>query len=171
MNPQPNQPFAATSRDFVQQTAGAAAIAALAQAAPAKKPTAAKAAPLPTIKLGKHDVSRLIIGGNPIYGHSHFNKMLSAHQRDWHTPERVLALLKRSEEVGINTWQNSFRPRTVEDIDRWRASGTKMHWLSLGNPDWAKNPEQIDEAAKRKPIGIEPPGRTAEGLHRDNKIN
>jgi hypothetical protein len=172
MNTQDPQPANATRRDFLHQAASATAIAALAKATPAaEEKNAVKAATLPTIKLGKHDVGRLIIGGNPMYGHSHFNKLLSAHQRDWHTPERVLALLKRAEEVGINTWQNSFRPRTVEDIDRWRASGTKMYWLSLGNPDWAKSPEQIDEAAKRKPIGIAPHGRTAEDLHRANKLN
>src|SRR5262249_33932397 len=110
MNPQEHQTSDATRRDFLQQAAGATAIAALAKAAPAAEEKAAvKAATLPTIKLGKHDVSRLIIGGNPMYGHSHFNKLLSAHQREWHTPERVLALLKRAEEVGINTWQNSYR--------------------------------------------------------------
>ena len=43
---------------------------------------------LPTIKLGKHDVTRLIIGGNPIYGHSHFNRILSQYMVAWHTPER-----------------------------------------------------------------------------------
>jgi hypothetical protein len=29
--------------------------------------------PLPTVKLGPHAVTRLILGGNPIYGYCHFN--------------------------------------------------------------------------------------------------
>lgn len=30
---------------------------------------------LPTIRLGKHDVTRLIVGSNPFYGYSHFTKL------------------------------------------------------------------------------------------------
>src|SRR6185437_15301845 len=96
---------------------------------------AADAAPqLPSIKLGPHSVSRLILGGNPIYGYSHFNKLLSKHQTDWHTSERVAELLNRSEEAGINTWQNSYAERTLQDLDRYREAGGKMHWLCLGKP-------------------------------------
>jgi hypothetical protein len=165
MNPQEHASDA-TRRDFLQQAAGATAIAALAQAAPAEEKTAL----LPTVKLGKHDVSRLIIGGNPIYGYAHFNKLLAAHQRDWHTPERVVALLKRAEEVGVNTWQNSYHERSLADLDRFRESGGKMHWLCLGKPDWDQFPDRIEDAAKRKPIGIAPHGALGEKLHRQNKL-
>jgi hypothetical protein len=125
---------------------------------------------LPTIKLGPHEVTRLIIGGNPIYGHSHFNKLFSQHLIDWHTPERVASLLKRCEEAGLNTWQNSYAERTLEDLDRYRKAGGKMHWLCLGKPDWDKNPERIDDAAKRKPIGISPHGALNERLFREKKL-
>src|SRR5581483_6997807 len=113
---------------------------------------------LPTVKLGKHAVTRLIIGGNPIYGYSHFNKHLSRHMTDWHTPERVVELLQRAERAGINTWQNSYAERTLQDLDRFRAAGGKLHWLCLGKPDWDQHPERIDDAVKRKPIGIAPHG-------------
>ncbi len=45
-----------------------------------------------------------------------------------------------------------------------------MHWLCLGKPDWDTRPELIDEAAKRKPIGIAPHGALAERLHRQEKL-
>src|SRR5262249_8251468 len=76
---------------------------------------------LPTVKLGLHAVTRLIVGGNPIYGHSHFNKLLSQHQTAWHTPERVVELLKRCEQAGVNTWQNSYAERTLDDLERFRS--------------------------------------------------
>src|SRR5262245_38919 len=98
---------ASNRRDFLQQAAGTAAGAALAaSAASATGAAQPAAAALPTIRLGQHQITRLIIGGNPIYGHSHFNRILSRYYTDWHTPERVMALLRRCEEVGINTWQN-----------------------------------------------------------------
>jgi hypothetical protein len=126
---------------------------------------------LPTIRLGPHQVTRLILGGNPIYGHSHFNRILSQYQTTWHTPERVLELLKRSEASGINTWQNSYTERTMSDLDRYRAAGGHMHWLCLGKPDWDEKPQLITEAAKRKPIGIAPHGALAERLHRQKHLD
>jgi hypothetical protein len=124
---------------------------------------------LPTVALGPHRVSRLIIGGNPIYGYSHFNKLLSQHQTAWNTPERVVELLKRCEECGINTWQNSYAPRTLADLDRYRAEGGTMHWLCLGKPDWDEHPERINEAVKRKPVGIAPHGALGDRLNREKK--
>jgi hypothetical protein len=155
-------------RRFLQQAATAATgLAALGeQSAGADSP-----ATLPTIKLGPHSVTRLIIGGNPIYGYSHFNKLLSQHMTAWHTPERVEALLKRCEEVGVNTWQNSYAQRTLEDLERFRAAGGKLQWLCLGKPDWDTHPEHIDDAARHKPIGIAPHGALAEKLHRAGRLN
>ena len=164
---QPDHPPDPTRRDLLRQAAGVAA--GLGTAAAAEPP--AKAEPLlPTIKLGQHSVTRLIIGGNPIYGYSHFNHLLSQHQTDWHTPERVVALLKRCEQAGINCWQNSYAERTLQDLDRYRAAGGTMHWLCLGKPDWDKQPDRIDDAARRKPIGIAPHGALGDRLHRDNKL-
>jgi hypothetical protein len=45
-----------------------------------------------------------------------------------------------------------------------------MNWLCLGKPDWDENPDRIDDAAKRKPIGIAPHGALAERLHRQGKL-
>jgi hypothetical protein len=164
MKPYPRD--ASARRTFLKQAAVAASgVAVLAPAA-----SAAPTALLPTIKLGAHPVTRLIVGGNPIYGHSHFNKLLSQHMTTWHTPERVVELLKRCEEAGINTWQNSYAERTLQDLDRYREAGGKMHWLCLGKTDWDQHPERIAAAARRKPIGIAPHGGLVDRLHRQDKL-
>jgi hypothetical protein len=157
-------------RTFLKQAAAASGVAALAGAAPAADPGAKREPLLPTVKLGPHAVTRLIIGGNPIYGYSHFNKLLSQHQSSWHTPERVVELLKRCELAGINTWQNSYAARTLQDLERFRAAGGKLNWLCLGKPDWDRHPEHIDDAARHKPIGIAPHGALGERLHRQKKL-
>ncbi len=128
------------------------------------------AASLPTVALGTHKISRLILGGNPIYGHSHFNRLYSQHLADYHTPERVVELLRTCEAVGINTWQISYADRTLDDIERVRREGVRFQWLCLGKPDWDKYPERIEHAAGHRPIGIAPHGALAEKLHRQNKI-
>lgn len=164
-----DSPKPASRRDFLQQAAGVATTLGVAAAASAEP--APQAEPLlPTIKLGKHEVTRLIIGGNPIYGYSHFNRLLSQHQTDWHTPDRVQALLKRCERAGLNCWQNSYAERTLQDLDRCRADGGSMHWLCLGKPDWDQHPENIADAARHKPIGIAPHGALADRLHREQKL-
>ena len=161
-----------TRRQFLQQAAGLAAGAAVLSEIGRSAPAAVRspASLLPTIKLGRHEVTRLIIGGNPIYGYSHFNKLLSQYQTTWHTPERVVELLQHCEGSGINTWQNSYAERTLSDLDRYRAAGGNMLWLCLGKPDWDENPHLIAEAARRKPIGIAPHGALAERLHRQQKL-
>jgi hypothetical protein len=126
---------------------------------------------LPTITLGQHKVTRLIIGGNPIYGYSHFNRHFDSHLTAWHTPERVLELLRRCEQCGLNAFQNSYTQRTLDDVDRYRATGGTMHWLCLGKPDWDRYPERIADAAKHKPIGISPHGSLNERLHRAKSYN
>jgi hypothetical protein len=158
-------------REFLHQTAIAAGIAALNPTTWAAGSPSAAPASLPTIRLGSHEVTRLIIGGNPIYGYSHFNKHFDHHMTDWHTPERVMDLWRRCEQAGINTFQNSYAERTLSDLDRYRATGGSMHWLCLGNPDWDRHPEQIDDAARHKPIGIAPHGALNERLHRAKKFS
>jgi hypothetical protein len=165
--------YPTTRRRFLQQTAGLAAGATVLGRIPseAEAASATGTSLLPTIKLGPNQVTRLIIGGNPIYGYSHFNRVLSQAMTSWHTPERVVELLKHCEASGINTWQNSYAAQTLSDLDRFRAEGGKMHWLSLGKPDWDEHPERIEEVARRKPIGIAPHGGLNERLHRQGKLN
>jgi hypothetical protein len=167
----PPGPPSSTRRAFLQQATGLAAClgAALPPATAAEPPPRSEPL-LPTVKLGPHAVTRLIIGGNPIYGYSHFNRLYSQHLADWHTPERVQTLLRRCEQAGINCWQNSYAERTLQDLERYREAGGTMHWLCLGKPDWDEHPERIADAARRKPIGIAPHGALAERLHRDGKL-
>ena len=158
-------------RDFLHQAAGITVGLAAASAAKADgEQNDTASALLPAVPLGPHNVTRLIVGGNPIYGHSHFNRLYSQHLIDYHTPERVVELLRDCERAGINTWQNSYSERTLSDIDRVRSEGVKFHWLCLGKTDWDEHPELIEHVAKRKPIGIAPHGALAERLHRQNKV-
>src|SRR5437764_141261 len=111
-----------------------------------------------TVPLGSHQVSRLIIGDNPIYGYSHFNQLLSQHQREFHTPDQVLATLRRAEAVGINAWQNTISPRSVSDLNRYREEGGTIQWLCLSPGSWYDEPHRVEEAVRHRPIGIAPHG-------------
>ena len=57
--------------------------------------------PMPTVRIGKHDVSRLIIGVNA--PGLHFSEKMVQDSREWNTPERRVLQLKHCEELGLNT--------------------------------------------------------------------
>lgn len=127
---------------------------------------------LPTVPLGPYQVSRLIIGDNPIYGYSHFNQLLSQHQRGFHTPEQVIATLKRAEAAGINTWQNTITERSLSDVLRYRAEGGTIQWLCLSTGQWYDEPHRVEEAARHNPIGIAPHGGgIGDRCLRENKLH
>ncbi|OGG50058.1 MAG: hypothetical protein A3F84_24535 [Candidatus Handelsmanbacteria bacterium RIFCSPLOWO2_12_FULL_64_10] len=127
---------------------------------------------LPTVPLGPHRVSRLILGDNPIYGYSHFNHLLSQHQREFHTPDRVMATLRRAEEVGINAWQNSLTERSLSDLLRYRQEGGTIQWLCLSTSQWYHEPHRVAEAARHGPIGIAPHGGGVAGrCLRENRLD
>jgi hypothetical protein len=58
--------------------------------------------PMPTVKFGKYDVSRLIIGANVVYGLSHLSQMIDVEIKAWNTPEQLMKSFKHAEELGIN---------------------------------------------------------------------
>ncbi len=133
-------------RQFLKSAAGLAGLGAVAAPAPA--------ATLPTVRLGKYDVTRLIIGSNPFYGFSHFNRLYDRVMTDWHTSERVCQVLRQCEQNGINTWQLSYRQRAMEDLKRFRAEGGKLQWILLAPGELTDKPELIPEVARLSPIGI-----------------
>ena len=101
-------------RGFLEQVSAITAAGAAASTVHAD--AAASTELLPTIELGRYQVTRLMLGGNPIYGYSHFNRLYSQQLIDFHTPERVVELLRACAAAGINTWQNSYTRRTVDDV-------------------------------------------------------
>ena len=116
-------------------------------------------ATLPKISFCDHQISKLVIGDNPIYGYSHFNQLLSQHQKEYHTPERVVATLKRAEEAGINAWQNSLTERSLADLQRYRNEGGTINWFCLSPGGlWYDEPDAVFEAAKHDPFGMAPHG-------------
>jgi len=65
--------------------------------------------PMPTVRFGKYDVSRLIIGSNTLAGGTHLSRMIDLELRAWNTPERVTQQFKRCEELGINCMEDGAR--------------------------------------------------------------
>src|ERR1039458_5650928 len=129
-----------TRREFIQVSAGiAAAVAGEANASPVG---------IPTVGLGKFEISRLILGSNPFYGYSHASRTLDQHMREWGTTENVCGALAEAERNGIATFQTNGDERAIQDIATHRERGGKLQVIALIR-------EKPEEAVKSmRPIAV-----------------
>ena len=94
----PNLSGENSRRDFLQKIGVLAAASGLAaHAAPQEPPV--QQPPMPMVRIGKHMVSRLVMGTNPSVGISHLSQMIDVEMSAWHTPERMVQIWKHCEEL------------------------------------------------------------------------
>lgn len=124
-------------RSFLRQASLGTAIMGAAGAALAQEPPGMASGPLPKVRLGDHEITRLIAGYNPIGGYSHLSAHMSSIMRDWFTVERTAAFLQRCEALGINTFQFDITEKTMQALDIVWGSGSKLKFLCLhgGRPN------------------------------------
>ena len=109
---------------------------------------------LPTGRIGKLTVSRLISGGNLISGWAHSRDLhyVPDLMRAYNTPAKVLDTLQLLEEHGVNTIIADPRKKPKDIFAQyWKERGGKMQWIAEGHPDlddWKTNiGESIDFGA------------------------
>lgn len=88
---------------------------------------------LPSIPLGPHAISRLILGANPINGGSHLSRFVNMQMKRYFTESRILELLSLCEKEGINTWQSGLV--NIGTYVKHREGGGNMHFISLVHED------------------------------------
>jgi hypothetical protein len=163
----------ADRREFLAQCAAAAASGLLlggtAEAAevPADRLPAggSPAAPLPTIRLGPHRVSRLIVGSNPISGYSYLGRELDQEMKAYFTPERTLAMLQECERLGINTHQYSMASKATEVYRKLREQGSKLQLIGL-HRDWKEVKPMLQA---NRPIAVAHHGGVTDKLFREGR--
>jgi hypothetical protein len=149
-----------TRRDFISRAVVVSAGAALtANAAETPSATVSQVVggskgKIPTGKIGKLTVSRLISGGNLISGWAHSRDLhyVPGLMRAYNTPEKVMDTLQLLEEHGVNTIIADPIKKPKEIFARyWKERGGKIQWIAEGHPDmddWQTNVrESIDFGA------------------------
>ena len=106
--------------------------------------TPASALQAPKVKFGKVEISRVVIGCNPFYGWSHFNRTLDTVMREWYTPDRVCEVLHQANRFGINAYNYLHITRAYADFEQFRAEGGQMHLVVQGMAD----PQPVIQALK-----------------------
>ena len=154
--------MSSSRRQFLQASAAVTASVAAAAAAPQAK--------LPTVKFGKHEITRLVIGTNPFFGYSHFNHILSQAMQEWMTPERRRDTLRRAEAAGIGAWQLHYSPDTIADLRYLRGQGSKLNFFLLTEGELKRNNDLIPEVARNGFIGIAHHGNLTDERFREGKM-
>lgn len=178
---EPLNPCDASRRDFLK---GATTVAAGLVGAPLGRTPEVET--LPTVPLGPHRVTRMIVGSNPIRGYSHFNHQYNEHMVEWYTDERTAQVLLDCQKAGINTFQSSFyQPRVLRHFELFHERGGNLQWICLTSPgdvipqmenqtpEWLRDGQitAIDTVAKFKPIGMVHHGSDTDFLWRAGKID
>ena len=108
----------------------------------------------PQVAFGQHRISRLIVGGNPVSGHSHVSAAMSREMIDYFTAANVKRLLAECERAGINTWQSRGDRHIVRLLHEHRMEGGRIQWIAQTASELVDIPRHIRELAGRGPIGI-----------------
>jgi hypothetical protein len=84
---------------------------------------------VPKMKFGNAEISRLVMGVNPMYGFAHYNNNFGMTMRDWYTQEQVCKVLHRANSFGINGFNYVNVERSPEDLACFQRAGGHMHLI------------------------------------------
>jgi len=127
---------------------------------------------LPKVKFGEHEITRLIIGGNPFCGGSHFSAEMSGDMRTYYTPEKVAEVLAQCEELGINTVQaRGDYHRIMYSLELFRRKGGKLHWIAQTASEMHDIKNNIRVIAAFGAIGIYFHGSRTDNMWHEGRID
>ena len=121
---------------------------------------------VPKMKFGDVEISRLVLGVNPMYGFAHYNSNFSKAMADWYTQENVCAVMHRANSFGINAFNYVNMGRAPQDLARFQAEGGMMHLI-------AQVTARDDEAAlvkNLKPLALQRRGEEVDIAFRNGTM-
>ncbi len=123
-------------------------------------------------KLGKHEISRLIMGGNLISGSAHADELLyqSALMTHYFTTEKILETWTLAEQNGINTTLMRADPHIFEHYEKFkRERGGKLQWIACSAPEQGDPVENAKRARDHGAIGIYLHGNVSDNFVKQGK--
>jgi hypothetical protein len=126
---------------------------------------------LPTVPLGPHRVTRLIIGGNPFSGGSHTSPEMDAAFLDYYTTDHIKAALCEAERQGLNAAQVRADRHIMRMLREYRNEGGTLQWIAQTASEFRDLPGNIRSAAAAGAIGIYHHGTRTDGLWREGNID
>ena len=107
---------------------------------------------LPKIKLGKIEVSRFILGGNPFSGFSH-QPGKDREMLEYYTVEKIKETFRAAESSGINTFFGRADNHIIRTLLEYRLEGGKIQWFAQTCPEMKDISRSIDDAVRGGALG------------------
>ncbi len=126
---------------------------------------------LPTVDFFGTQISKLILGGNPISGNSHRTKALDAEMVDYFTTERVKETLRSCERNGINAFQFRGDAHIIRIVHEYRNEGGNMHWICQTASEYADLRATIRMACSERAIAFYLHGTRADNYWKTGQID
>jgi len=129
--------------------------------------------PLPMGKIGNHEISRIVLGGNLIGGWAHSRDLIYVPSlfRAYNTEKKIFETLMLAEKAGINTINIGFP--TMETMNKYKKlTGSKIKVIVQVGPDNDKKDiyVNINKAIEMGMDIIQIQGNWCDWLVRDNEI-
>jgi hypothetical protein len=106
-------------------------------------------AAMPSIRLGRLEVSRLLLGSNQFFGYAHGPESLAKQMRAYFTAERIMSTLDQAAGHGITAVVSPPDPQWLEIWSAYRQGGGGMpHWIAQVHRPADNIPAEIDQAAE-----------------------
>jgi hypothetical protein len=110
---------------------------------------------LPTVAFGDHQITRLISGGNPLCGCSHWSGQRDREMCEYFTDERVVDYLLQVEAAGYNTLQaRGDYHRILYWLELARRQGSRLQWIAQTASEMSDVFQNIRIIAAAGAIGI-----------------
>jgi len=126
---------------------------------------------LPTIKLGEHNVTRLICGGNPFSGFSHVSAEFDQELLEYYTMPNLLAALDECIANGINTFQSRGDRHQSRMYLEHRLNGGSLQWIAQTASEMKDLRSNIRNIIRYKPVAIYHHGSHTDNMWHAGKVD
>jgi hypothetical protein len=116
------------------------------------------------------DMPRLLIGDNPVNGHSYIPELISQDDMlDYYTEANVMAAMAEAARFGCDAWMPLANEFMLRAIRHYRAAGGTLNVIFQTYPavDWEVNLRQMQQC---RPVGIYHQGTTLDTLCEEGKF-
>jgi hypothetical protein len=125
-------------------------------------------------KFGKYEVSRLIIGGDPVSGIAHAGELVyqADFMKQYFNTEKILETLTLAEQNGINTLLMRADDRIISHYNTFKKErGGTLQWIATSAPEQGDPVENAKRARDNGAIAVYLHGGVADGLRKDGKAD
>ena len=125
-------------------------------------------------KFGKYEVSRLIIGGDPVSGIAHAGELVyqADFMKQYFNTAKILETLTLAEQNGINTLLMRADDRIISHYNMHKKErGGTLQWIATSAPEQGSPVENAKRARDNGAIAVYLHGGVADGLVKAGKVD